>query len=147
MKLRYAAALALVGWYFMLLPLQFVGPGNDPYGLAIVDDAAPCLVAAYDDLQDPTGMRQLLDTSCEKHAQERQNRAGQKGCRDAHRDLARQVSVCRNRRSAPQGKIARRFPCALTPATRRRSITAWPPRFSCSLAGTPHRAPSAAGAG
>ena len=41
MKLRYAAALALVGWYFMLPPLQFVGPGNDPYSLAIVDDAAP----------------------------------------------------------------------------------------------------------
>ena len=36
----HAAALALVGWYLMLPPLQFVGPGND-YSLAIVDSAAP----------------------------------------------------------------------------------------------------------
>jgi len=41
MKQRHAAALALVGWYLMLPPLQFVGPPNDPYSLAIVDDAAP----------------------------------------------------------------------------------------------------------
>ena len=97
-KPRHAAALALVGWYLMLPPLQFVGPGNDPYSVAIADDAAPLVsVAAYDDLQDPPGMRQLLATSCEKHAQERQNRAGQKGCRNARRDLARQISVCRDR--------------------------------------------------
>jgi hypothetical protein len=38
---RNAAVLALAGWYLMLPPLQFVGPGNDPYGVAIVDDAAP----------------------------------------------------------------------------------------------------------
>ena len=38
---RYAAALALVSWYLMLPPLQFVGPANDPYSLAIVDSAAP----------------------------------------------------------------------------------------------------------
>ena len=31
---RHAAALSLVGWYLMLPPLQFVGPGNDPYSLA-----------------------------------------------------------------------------------------------------------------
>jgi hypothetical protein len=38
---RNAAVLALAGCYLMLPPLQFVGPGNDPYGAAIVDDAAP----------------------------------------------------------------------------------------------------------
>jgi hypothetical protein len=41
MKQRHAAALAVVGWHLMLPPLQFVGPPNDPYSLAIVDDAAP----------------------------------------------------------------------------------------------------------
>jgi hypothetical protein len=41
MKCRHAATLALVGWYLMLPPLQFVGPANDPYSLAIVDSAAP----------------------------------------------------------------------------------------------------------
>jgi hypothetical protein len=41
MKLRHAGALSLVGWYLMLPPLQFVGPANDPYSLAIVDGAAP----------------------------------------------------------------------------------------------------------
>jgi hypothetical protein len=41
MKLRHAAALALIGWYLMLPPLQFVGPGNDAYSVAIVDDTAP----------------------------------------------------------------------------------------------------------
>jgi hypothetical protein len=41
MKLCHAAALVLVGWYLMLPPLQFVGPANDPYSLAIVDSAAP----------------------------------------------------------------------------------------------------------
>jgi hypothetical protein len=40
MKPRHAVALALVGWYLMLPPLQFVGPANDPYSLAIVDSAA-----------------------------------------------------------------------------------------------------------
>jgi hypothetical protein len=40
-KLRHAGALFLVGWYLMLPPLQFAGPGNDPYSVAIVDDAAP----------------------------------------------------------------------------------------------------------
>src|SRR2546425_11047047 len=40
-KLRHAGALFLVGWYFMLPPLQFAGPGNDPYSVAIVDDPAP----------------------------------------------------------------------------------------------------------
>jgi len=40
MKLRYAGALSLVGWYLMLPPLRFVGPANDPYSLAIVDGAA-----------------------------------------------------------------------------------------------------------
>ena len=40
MKTCHAAALALVGWYLMLPPLQFVGPAND-YSLAIVDSAAP----------------------------------------------------------------------------------------------------------
>ena len=40
MKLRHAGALSLVGWYLMLPPLQFVGPANDPYSLAIVDGAA-----------------------------------------------------------------------------------------------------------
>jgi hypothetical protein len=43
MKLRHTGALSLVGWYLMIPPLQFVGPGNDPYSVAIVDDAAPCL--------------------------------------------------------------------------------------------------------
>jgi hypothetical protein len=43
MKLRHAGAFSLVGWYFMLSPLQFVGPENDRYSVAIVDDAAPCL--------------------------------------------------------------------------------------------------------
>jgi hypothetical protein len=37
----HAGALSLVGWYLMLPSLQFVGPGNDPYSVAIVDDAAP----------------------------------------------------------------------------------------------------------
>src|SRR5579864_5334425 len=41
MKPRQAAALALVGWYLMLPPLHFVGPANDPYSLAIVNNAAP----------------------------------------------------------------------------------------------------------
>lgn len=41
MKLRCAGALSLVGWYLMLPPLQFVGQENDPYSVAIVDDAAP----------------------------------------------------------------------------------------------------------
>jgi hypothetical protein len=41
MKSLHAATLALVGWYLMLPPLQFVGPANDPYSLAIVDGAAP----------------------------------------------------------------------------------------------------------
>jgi hypothetical protein len=41
MKLRCAGALFLVGWYLMLPPLQLVGQGNDPYSVAIVDDAAP----------------------------------------------------------------------------------------------------------
>jgi hypothetical protein len=41
MKLRHTGARSLVGWYFMLPPLQFVGPGNVPYSVAIVDDAAP----------------------------------------------------------------------------------------------------------
>jgi hypothetical protein len=29
MKQRHSAALAVVGWYLMLPPLQFVGPPND----------------------------------------------------------------------------------------------------------------------
>jgi hypothetical protein len=93
-KLRHAGALFLVGWYLMLPPLQFAGPGNDPYSVAIVDDAAPlsrCLPG--DDLPDPPGMRQFLETAYERHAQERQNRAGQRGCQEAHRDMTRQVCV------------------------------------------------------
>jgi hypothetical protein len=30
MSTRHLAALALVGWYLMLPPLQFIGLGNDP---------------------------------------------------------------------------------------------------------------------
>jgi hypothetical protein len=41
MKSRHVAALVLVGWYLMVPPLQFLGPGNDPYSVAVVDDAAP----------------------------------------------------------------------------------------------------------
>ena len=41
-KLRHAGALFLVGWDLMLPPLQFAGPENHPYSVAIVDDdAAP----------------------------------------------------------------------------------------------------------
>ena len=45
MKPRHAAslALALVGWYLMLPPLQFVGPGNDPYSVLSSMTPLPCL--------------------------------------------------------------------------------------------------------
>jgi hypothetical protein len=41
MNLHHTAALALTGWYLMLPPLHFIGPGNDPHSVAIVDDTAP----------------------------------------------------------------------------------------------------------
>ena len=108
MNLRHAGALSLVGWYLMVPPLQFVSPGNDPYSLAIVDDAAPLPrwlpMMTFKTLQECDNFSTRLAGNMRK---ERQNRAGQKGCRDAHRDLARQISVCRNRRPAPQGEIAR----------------------------------------
>jgi hypothetical protein len=39
-KLPHASELALVRWYLVLPPLDFVGPANDPYRLAIVSGAA-----------------------------------------------------------------------------------------------------------
>ena len=41
MELRHAAALALVGWSFLVPPLHFVGPANDPDRRATVDSTAP----------------------------------------------------------------------------------------------------------
>ena len=41
MKTSHAAALVLVGWSFLVPPLHFVGPANDPERRATVDSAAP----------------------------------------------------------------------------------------------------------
>jgi hypothetical protein len=46
-KLRHAGALFVFGSYLMFPPLQFAGPGNDPYSVAIVDDRSPVSVFAW----------------------------------------------------------------------------------------------------
>jgi hypothetical protein len=41
MNLRHAAALGLVGWYLMLLPLRVEGPASDPNPPVEADTKAP----------------------------------------------------------------------------------------------------------
>jgi len=54
-KPRHAAALALVGWYLMLPPLQFVGPGNDPgFGSANISASPPTTRASRKNSDDRT---------------------------------------------------------------------------------------------
>jgi hypothetical protein len=102
-----AGPLSLVGWYLMLPPLQFVGPASDPYSLAIVDSAAPLSrwlpMMTFKTLQECDNFSPHLARNLRKSVNTERDK---KDVETLIGDLARQISVCRNRRPAPQGKIA-----------------------------------------
>jgi len=84
MKVRHAAALALVGWYLMVPPLRVKGPVSDPNTPVEADIAAPLsqwtklgtLFATLKECREyPSHFRKLMheangDTEQEKQADE-----------------------------------------------------------------------------
>jgi hypothetical protein len=68
MKLRHAAALALVGWYFMVPPIRVLGPKNDPNTPVEFDAKAPLsewkIIQGFDAIKDcydePAHLEKLL---------------------------------------------------------------------------------------
>lgn len=65
---RHAAALALVGWYFLLPPIRVLGPKNDPNTPIEFDEKAPLaewkIIQGFDAIKDcydyPAHLEKLL---------------------------------------------------------------------------------------
>ena len=86
-KFRHAVALFLVGWYLRLPPLQFAGPGTDPYSEAITTPLpclGVCLATTFKTLQECDNFRHVLRVTCGRVSKP----SGKRGCEEAHRDMA-----------------------------------------------------------